>query len=529
VRYHASNGHQRSKPPGRRIDANDVLRQRGADALRAALDAAPITWGAETRGAPGGPADSEAAQERNSHQYNEMERLVAERRQNNGGDHIDEDDTDLVNMNIAYAITKIGGKTRVVSFEESPAHPGCNVPVFSSIPDFCAFHAKYKKLITVGKSVKKIGVGRWWIDHKDRRQFDSIVYAPNADVGHHQLNLWAGFGCVAREGNFDLYRAHLRDNICTADEEHIEYLLNWMAYAVQYPGRQGEVAVVLRGKEGTGKGVLAKQFGRLFGAHFRHVVHAQHLVGHFNAHLQQCSLLFADEAFFAGDRSHESTLKALITEETLLIEPKGIDPFAVPNCVHLIMSSNSDWVVPAGADARRYFVLNVSDAHMQDHRYFAGIQTQMDNGGREGLLHHLLNRDLSSFNVRFVPQTQALAEQKAFSRRGIDRLVEIIAHGGILPAVHSIYTDVAVTTGEEKGEGFYPAAKSLVPDLKYDSSIVISNRLKDWGCDAWKSGYQRGLKFPPLAELREAFDRRHGPQAWPVADGEMVEWSGSGA
>ena len=54
-------------------------------------------------------------------------------------------------------------------------------------------------------------------------------------------------------------------------------------------------------------------------------MNAKHLVGHFNAHLQHCSVLFADEAFFAGDRSHESVLKGLITEETLLIEPKGVD------------------------------------------------------------------------------------------------------------------------------------------------------------------------------------------------------------
>jgi len=137
-----------------------------------------------------------------------------------------------------------------------------------------------------------------------------------------------------------------------------------MANAAQQPGRQGEVAVVLRGREGVGKGVFAKEFGRLFGAHFKHVVNAKHLVGHFNAHLQHCSVLFADEAFFAGDRSHESVLKGLITEETLLIEPKGVDSYSVRNCLHLIMSSNSEWVVPAGADARRYFLLDVSPAHM---------------------------------------------------------------------------------------------------------------------------------------------------------------------
>jgi hypothetical protein len=278
----------------------------------------------------------------------------------------------------------------------------------------------------------------------------------------------------------------------------------------------------MRGKEGVGKGVMAKQYGALFGPHFRHVVQASHLVGHFNAHLQQCSVLFADEAFFAGDRSHESVLKALVTEETLLIEPKGVDPFPVRNCLHIIMASNSDWVIPAGADARRYFVLNVGDARKQDGAYFAAIAQQMESGGREALLDYLRRRDLSQFNVRLVPQTEALAEQKQHSRRGIDRFIEILAHDGLLPSVSLTHPNVAVTTGEEKGEGFYCAARARVPDLKYTSSQIVAETLKkDWGCKGWKSGYQRGIEFPLLAELRALFDQRHGAQLWPT---DITEW-----
>jgi hypothetical protein len=298
-----------------------------------------------------------------------------------------------------------------------------------------------------------------------------------------------------------------------------------MAHAAQNPGRQVEVALVMQGKEGTGKGVTAKELGRLFGAHFRHISQAGHLTGHFNAHLQQCSVLFADEAFFAGNRSHEGILKALITEETLIIEPKGLDAFAVRNCLHLIMSSNAEWVIPASADARRYFVLAVADHHKQDHAYFAAITREMDNGGREALLYELLNRDLSSFNVRDVPQTDALADQKAHTRRGVDRLVEMVANSGMLPAVHFAYPNIAVTSGEEDGNGFYPKARSLVPDLKYDSSIVIATALKRWGCEPRHSGPLRGIKFPPLAELRAAFDKKHGKQAWPpYKDGVERDW-----
>ena len=209
-----------------------------------------------------------------------------------------------------------------------------------------------------------------------------------------------------------------------------------------------------------------------------------------------------------------------------MIEPKGIDPFVVRNCLHLILSSNNDWVIPAGADARRFFVLDVASTRIQDLSYFAAIAAEMNNGGREALLDLLMRRDLSKFNIRSVPQTAALASQKAYSRRGIDRLVENLAYDGILPCTAGSDPSVTITTGEDKGEGFYPAARKLSPDLKHLSSKIIAVSLqKDWGCIRWKSGYQRGIRFPPLADLRDRFDKRHGKQEWPIESGP-AEWGG---
>jgi hypothetical protein len=344
-------------------------------------------------------------------------------------------DLDLKAMNENYAVVRIGGKTRVVSFEGSETHRGSTVPVFSTIPDFRAFHDRVKKQVGTGAELKHIGLGTWWINHSERTQYDGIVYAPEADP-KGKLNLWKGFVCEPKEGSCDLYLQHVRENICGGHEEYFHYLIGWMAYAVQYPGKQGEVAVVLRGREGTGKGMFAHYFGTLFGPHFVHVSHASHLTGHFNAHLQYCSVLFADEAFFAGDRSHESVLKALITEPRIVIEPKGLDAFQAKNCISLIMASNSEWVVPAGADARRYFVLDVSDAQIQNEEYFAAIQKEADNGGREALLYYLQDVDLSQFKLRSVPGTAALADQKMRSRRGVDSLIEYIAHEGNLLCPH---------------------------------------------------------------------------------------------
>jgi hypothetical protein len=462
-----------------------------------------------------GDLDPEIARVRTKHDGSTVANIFAERQAPINADNIPVD-PDLAMMNARYAVVRIGGKTRVAFMENSPAHPGCEIPVYSSLSDFRAFHENPKKVIEVNERPKQVSLGTWWLRHEHRRQCERVVFDPGAAPNPVELNLWRGFAVEPDDsGDCSLYLAHATDVICSNDDEHATYLLDFLAWGVQNPGKRAEVAIVLRGDEGTGKGTLVHAYGSLFGTHYSHISQPGHLVGNFNAHLQQTRVLFADEAFFAGDRRQEGVLKSLITEPQIKIEPKGVDAFTVPNMLMIFMASNNDWVVPAGASARRYFVLDVSEARKQDHAYFDAIEKELDNGGRAALLHFLLSRDLTAFNIRDVPQTRALADQKARSRRGVDLLVELLAADGVLPNAHATYPHVVITSGEHTGDGFWPSARKIVPELKHQSPRVIGRTLKEtWGCEPWASHGQSGLKFPPLQELRAAFEAKHGKQDW---------------
>ena len=57
-----------------------------------------------------------------------------------------------------------------------------------------------------------------------------------------------------------------------------------------------------------------------------------------------------------------------------------------------------------------------------------------NGGGYEALLYHLLHEvDVRDFNVRAVPKTAALLEQAAYSRKGLDLLVEKACHEAVVP------------------------------------------------------------------------------------------------
>ena len=325
----------------------------------------------------------------------------------------------LCTLNEKHAVIgDVGGKCRIVSEVFDPAMNRSKM----SLQSFADFSNRYcNQKVQVGE--KKDGspimmpAGKWWIDHELRRQYDTITFAPGREV-EGAYNMWAGFTCEATKGECYLYLDHIKENVCGGNIEYYNYLLDWMARTVQQPGKTGEVAVVLRGRQGTGKGVFIKTFGSLFGRHFLQVSDAKHMTGAFNAHLRDCVVLFGDEAFYAGDKRHESTLKGLITEDTMSVEQKGVDVFSAGNFLHIMMASNSTWVVPADVNERRFFVLDVQATRIQDTEYFENIKKQMKNGGKEALLYYLLNRDISKFTVQQFPRTGALQEQKMESMSG---------------------------------------------------------------------------------------------------------------
>jgi hypothetical protein len=136
-------------------------------------------------------------------------------------------------------------------------------------------------------------------------------------------------------------------------------------------------------------------------------------------------------------------LKHLVTEPTILIEPKYVTPFLVPNLLHMLMASNNDWVVPAGRTARRYAVFKVSMERMGDKKYFQALRNEiLNDGGAAAMLHDLLVMDLGDWTPMEIYQTQALVEQKRHSLRGLDRWMEVLLQAGILPAPMSSFPTV---------------------------------------------------------------------------------------
>jgi len=197
--------------------------------------------------------------------------------------------TEIINLNSKHAIVLVGGKIRIIFETTNPIYK-CPDIVLMAKQDFIELYGN--RFVQVDGESKRLS--QYWLDHPNRRQYEQIVFHPD-DETERYYNLWKGFAVEPQPGECKLYLQHIKDIIANGNEQIFKYLIVWMADLVQNPGRLNGVAVVLKGKQGTGKGIYIRNFGKLFGTHYKHVSQSKHLIGNFNNHMKDCVLLYADE------------------------------------------------------------------------------------------------------------------------------------------------------------------------------------------------------------------------------------------
>lgn len=360
-------------------------------------------------------------------------------------------------------------------------------------------------------------LGTWWLSHVGRRSFERVgMWPPPLKEPPRAYNLWRGFAVKPVSGDWSLMRAHIRDVIAAGDQNLYAYIVKWIAWAFQNPGARAEAALVLRGTEGIGKGMLGNALARIFGVHAVHVTRPDHFIGgRFNKHMAEAVFFFADECYWAGDRSHEGTLKGLITEPTVRVEPKGIDSYEVDNVLHVLISSNNEWVVPAGEHARRFVITDVSDAHRGDTAYFKALSRETDSGGLAAMLHELLELDLGDWHPREIVDSAALRDQKFRSLHPKAQWTLELLTDATIPRSF-------VTTGPSTRPSSWAGSDDLLEHARSSigearqkwSGKLVAEAMREIGAQPLKHHGERGWALPDLAEARATWSRKYFQVDW---------------
>ena len=442
-------------------------------------------------------------------------------------------DPELAELNAAHVvILSEGPKGKCRVMQRLPSSFGREVIAFQSFDDFRNAYMNRTKVVGRDRDGNEITMplGKWWLQTRHRRQHRTLTFLPGgADVLEgDQLNLWSGFGIRPKPGDWSKMRAHITEVLAGGDAASADYIIKWAAFAVQHPDKPAEAALVFRGELGTGKGMFGRAMLRIFGRHGVRTQGANVLDSRFNAHLRDCCLLFADEVDWDSRRS-SAQLKGMVTEESLFIEPKGVDATNQPNYLHIIIASNNDWVIPAAPGERRFAVFGVPSHRKKDQAYWEALQAEADGGGLAAMLHDLLSMDLTGWHPRWnIPQTAELSEQKLAGLSGADAIVREMLMGGLAPGVErpahdaervvmvrplirwAIENRIVSTDPGEKRMG--EAIKKMGVERR---RLTIPGQGQRW---AWP--------LPPLAEARAKWADNLGVSvAWPD-DGDWTEFPG---
>lgn len=402
---------------------------------------------------------------------------------------------------------------------------------FQSVDSFYLWYMNQTVPVMMGGKVMQMEMGKWWIRHVDRREYNTVTFDPEhlekdqygIHVKNGSINLWSGLGVEPKKGNWKHLRKHIWLVLCNKDKAKFKYVMRWMAWSVQNPGKPAEVAIVFKGKKGTGKGLIAKTMTSLFGQHGLIVSSRKALTGEFNGHLERSCFVFADEAYYPGDKEVEGIIKALITEPTLFLEGKHKDGRNVKNCLKIMMASNNDWVVPASSDERRFFINEVDGMYATDgvrskvrDAYFNRVFKEIENGGKQAFIYSLLNFDLKGWHPRTgIPETTELQKQVFHSHGYAVKALYEFLQNGIFPGDRDKLW--------VKGSTLWESVEKYFPEVRKASTVAKKDALEQIGVKKTRAAKGNVWHFGPLHKMRANWIKAYGTPPEPFLPDEKGE------
>lgn len=258
----------------------------------------------------------------------------------------------------------------------------------------------------------------------------------NAPPQDRVMNMFRGFKYARTQSNDDDDKAvdsffdFVREVVCGDNDDHrndiYNYILNWLAFIVQHPGTKTETALVLKGFQGSGKNTFTDVICEVLnGYSVANVTDINELTGQFNAVVEHKMLLVLNEMKNAGDDrlANFNALKSIITDREIRVNEKHQPRRTAENVANLIFCTNNEFPVKIEMSDRRYLVINVSSKRIGDYSYWSSLRSSWTKGFYGALTRRLLERDISNFNTRNIPMTDAKLSIMNASMSIVDRWI----------------------------------------------------------------------------------------------------------
>lgn len=236
----------------------------------------------------------------------------------------------------------------------------------------CAIKETDKKGIEKYKKKRFIEL---WLNDPTIRKYENYVFTPPPlKVEEYEYNTWTEFDIlktpyIHNQSIIDRLLDYM--NNLFNDSDVVNYILAYFANRIQNPAHRNKVCIILYGEEGDGKNRLLDIFKNIFGEkYFTELETSKQLFGSHSCVEQQKLFICVNEAKGKDNYENSDILKARITTDTLMINPKGIQEFKINNYCDYLMTTNNINAVNLHDKSRRYLYVETSSYYSRNGDFF---------------------------------------------------------------------------------------------------------------------------------------------------------------
>lgn len=219
-----------------------------------------------------------------------------------------------------------------------------------------------------------------WLNDSNILCYNEMDFIPfNADrevISKNVFNLFRGFHKNCKSPyDFDKRKKLLQPffdlglQLCGGEQKHFDYLLKYIADMFQNPNKKNPIAFIIKGKQGTGKNVWLNAIGNCLGKqHYITSSNPNDFFGDYAEGFYHKLLVNMNECEGKDTFEFEGRIKSFITEDTVTLNRKFVQPITIKNLARLIIFTNKQNPIPIDVKSkdRRYVVYETTDYYLND-------------------------------------------------------------------------------------------------------------------------------------------------------------------
>lgn len=234
-----------------------------------------------------------------------------------------------------------------------------------------------------------------------------------------EFNIWQGF--KAREIDLDTIDDDIKAGLeevkkfifetwASSNEEYYNYIISWMAGLVDVNMNLNRASLVLISKPGSGKGTITDFISQyILGEHAcADIAGIAKITQKHNSVIMGKRMIVVNEMSSTRDEfvSNFETMKHLITDKKISVEPKGYEPIQIDNITNYIFCSNNpDSMIVSDGD-RRYAVFKVCEKYVGNFEYYKEFRNRCFNKNVGNAFYTYLLH-FKRVDVQKIPDTES--------------------------------------------------------------------------------------------------------------------------